>query len=112
MSTVAELEAENARLRRILAGDLPLDLDGKPIRWEPWETCPPITHIDTACHECTADRHSIALGAGPDGLRSYRAIRCGGCRLTVVYRFDPGRPGTRFGRLVEAWRNRGQGELF
>lgn len=114
MTAVEELRAENARLRCLLAGDLPLELDGKPVRWEPWEACPTwITHVDVACPECADRGASDVLGRSASGIREFWAIRCHGCKFTVAYRRVPrGRAGRPHVGLVEVWRNRGQGELF
>lgn len=113
MTTVAELEAENARLRRLLAGDLPLDIDGQPVTWEQWKACPTwITHVDVACPECGDRGASDVLGRSASGIREFWAIRCHGCTLTVAYRRVPRGAGRPHVDLVEVWRNRGQGELF
>jgi predicted RNA-binding Zn-ribbon protein involved in translation (DUF1610 family) len=66
--------------------DLPTELDGHQVAWQPWERSPEPSHIPLDCAACDYD-HAPSMTFGKVGKRlAFTAFRCPRCRETRIYR--------------------------
>ena len=106
--------------RRAAALELPPEIGGTRITWEPWAPPLPITHIPGDCHLCGVDDPARAVGVvtyrtgsgKPRPIRRVFATGCLACGVVVVDDWYPDGPNVLAPpAMTEVWSNRGQGEL-